>query len=106
MRKLAVVLAGCLVLTGCSASWQQEVRYRIAELDTSNSPTEYFRLELVGDAPGGALAAEQLKLQLMQTSEIEGAQVGDEVLCAAEQEKGNAFGNSNVVTHLRKCRKA
>jgi hypothetical protein len=106
MRKLAVVLLSCLALSGCGASWQQEVRYRIVELDTSNSPTEYFRLELAGDAPKGALEAEQLKLQLMQTNLIAGAQVGDEVLCSAEQEKGSAVGNSNVVTRLKSCKKA
>ncbi|MET8758137.1 hypothetical protein [Lentzea sp. NPDC004782] len=35
-----------------------------------------------------------------------GAVVGDEVICTIKQEKGSAFGNSNVQTHLTGCRKA
>lgn len=105
MRKLAAVLLGCLLLTGCAANWQQELRYKILSVD-NKTPTEYFDLELVGDAPKGSLEPGKLKRQLMQTSLIEGAEVGEEVLCKVEQEKGNAFGNSNVVTHLTGCRKA
>ncbi|MFJ8960481.1 hypothetical protein ACIRG5_13945 [Lentzea sp. NPDC102401] len=105
MRKLAVAVLGCLLLTGCAANWQQEVRYKIVSVD-NDTPTEYFRLELVGDAPKGALEPEQLKWHFMQTTEIKGGQIGDEVLCAVDQEKGNAFGNSNVVTHLKNCKKA
>ena len=57
-------------------------------------------------APNGSLEPEKLKKKSMQTSGVEGAQVGDVVLCQVEQEKGNAFGNSNVVTHLKNCKKA
>jgi len=105
MRKLTAALLGCLLLTGCSASWQQELPYKIISVDNS-TPTEFFDLELVGDAPNGSLEPEKLKKKSMQTSGVEGAQVGDVVLCQVEQEKGNAFGNSNVVTHLKNCKKA
>ncbi|MDX8144441.1 hypothetical protein SK854_20150 [Lentzea sp. BCCO 10_0061] len=106
MRKLTAVLLGCLVLTGCAANWQApEVKYKIASVN-NKSPTEFFVLELVGDAPKGALEPAQLNGKFMQTYLIEGAEVGDEVLCQVEQEKGNAFGNSNVVTHLKNCKKA
>ncbi|MDX3657469.1 hypothetical protein PV646_09160 [Streptomyces sp. ID05-26A] len=105
MRKLAAVLLGCLLLTGCAASWQQELRYKIISFDNS-TPTEFFDLELVGDAPKGSLEPEMLKKKSMQASKVEGARVGDEVVCQVEQEKGNAFGNSNVVTHLNSCKKA
>ncbi|MEU3646661.1 hypothetical protein AB0E59_25000 [Lentzea sp. NPDC034063] len=105
MRKLAVAVLGCLLLTGCAANWQQEVRYKIVSVD-NDTPTEYFRLELVGDAPKGALEPEQLKWHFESTAAIKDAQIGDEVLCAVDQEKGNAFGNSNVVTHLKNCKKA
>ncbi|GHH36589.1 hypothetical protein [Lentzea cavernae] len=106
MRKLAVVLLSCLALTACGSTWQADVRYKIVAVDESNSPTVYFKLEPVDEAPQGTLEPEQLKRQLLQTNLIEGGQVGDEVLCAVEQEKGSAFGNSNVVTHLRNCKKA
>ncbi|WP_434452276.1 hypothetical protein [Lentzea sp. E54] len=105
MRKLAVVLIGCLALTGCAASWQQELRYKIVSSHNTSS-SEFFDLELVGDPPKGTLEPEQLRSQFLLTFEVEGAQVGDELLCSAEQEKGNAFGNSNVVTHLKNCKKA
>ncbi|MET9228652.1 hypothetical protein [Lentzea sp. NPDC003310] len=100
-----VLVAACLVLTGCAASWQQELRYKIVSVD-NDTPTEYFRLELVGDPPEDALEAEQLKWHFESTAAIKGAQIGDEVLCSVDQEKGNAFGNSNVVTHLKNCKKA
>ncbi|RDI29818.1 hypothetical protein [Lentzea flaviverrucosa] len=105
MGKLAAVLLGCLLLTGCAANWQQDLRYKILSVN-NKTPTEYFDLELVGDAPKGSLEPGKLKSQLMQTNLIKGAEVGDEVLCSVEQEKGNAFGNSNVVTHLKNCKKA
>jgi hypothetical protein len=106
MRKLIAVLLGCLVLTGCGATWDQELRYKIVSIDRS-TPTEFFHLELVGDAPKGALKPDGLSRQSMQPYEITGgAAVGDEVLCVVEQKKGNAFGNSNVQTHLSGCKKA
>ena len=105
MRRIGVVLVGCLLLTGCAASWQQELPYKIMSVDNS-TPTEFFDLELVGDAPNGSLEPEKLKRKSVQTSEAEGAQVGDVLLCVADQKKGNAFADSNVVTHLNKCKKA
>ncbi|HEX7302183.1 hypothetical protein [Lentzea sp.] len=107
MRKLAAALLGCLLLTGCAASWQAgEVRYKIVSFDDS-TPTELFRLELVGEAPKGALDPSDLtRLSNLKSDVSGGADVGDEVLCLVEQEKGSAFGNSNVVTHMRTCRKA
>ncbi|SEP78212.1 hypothetical protein SAMN05216188_101469 [Lentzea xinjiangensis] len=107
MRKLAAALLGCLLLAGCAASWQaREVRYEIVSFDDS-TPTEIFKLELVGDAPKGALDPAGLARLSNTKSDITGgAGVGDEVLCLVEQEKGSAFGNSNVVTRVKTCKKA
>ena len=106
MRKIIAALLGCLVLTGCAANWDQELRYKIVSVDNS-TPTEFFELELVGDPPKGALEADGLtKKSVMPFQVSGGAAVGDEVLCLVEQEKGNAFGNSNVVTHMKTCKKA
>ncbi|MFI6098619.1 hypothetical protein ACIA8G_23940 [Lentzea sp. NPDC051213] len=107
MRKVAAVVLGCLLLTGCAASWQgEEVRYKIVSLDHS-SPTEMFKVELVGDAPKGALDPKALTPRFKTTSEVSGgAAVGDEIVCTARQEKGSAFENSNVRTFLTDCRKA
>lgn len=106
MRKLAAVLLGCLVLTGCAASWDQELRYKIVSVDHS-TPTEFFDLELVGDAPKGALKPDGLARQSMQPYEVSGgAAVGDEIVCKVQQEKGGAFTDSNVRTHLSGCKKA
>ncbi|MEV6240040.1 hypothetical protein [Lentzea sp. NPDC051838] len=107
MRKLVVVVTACLLLAGCAASWEgQEVRYRIKSLDTS-SPTEFFRLELVGDAPKGALDPQDLARKPVQPSAVSGgAAVGDELLCLVEQKKGSAIGDSHVVTLVKSCEKA
>ena len=107
MRKLAAVVAGCLVLTGCAASWQgDEVRYRIKAVDHS-TPTEYFELELVGGAPKGALSAADMAREFVQPSDITGgAAVGEEVLCLVVQKKGSAIEDSNVVTSVKGCKKA
>lgn len=107
MRKFAAVVVGCLVLTGCAASWQgDEVRYRIKAIDNS-TPTEYFELELVGSAPKGALDAADMAREFVQPSDVSGtAGVGDEVLCLIEQKKGSAIGDSNVVTFVKSCKKA
>jgi hypothetical protein len=107
MRKFAAVVVGCLMLTGCAASWQgDEVHYRIKAVDNT-TPTEYFDLELVGDAPKGALDATDLVRKSVRPSEVSGgAAVGDEVLCLVEQKKGSAIGDSNVVTSVKSCKKA
>lgn len=106
MRKLTAALLGCLLLTGCAASWNGEARYKIVSVDNS-TPTEYFDLELVGDAPKGALDASRMKTKSVQPSDVSGgAAVGDEIVCDVRQDKGSAVGDSNVQTHLDGCRKA
>lgn len=106
MRKLAAVVLGCLLLTGCAANWQgEQVRYKIVSTQQVSS-SEYFNLELVGDAPDGALDPGQLKTRLLTTSRAAGAAVGDELLCVVDQRKGSAVGDSNVVTDLTSCKKA
>ncbi|MET9228653.1 hypothetical protein [Lentzea sp. NPDC003310] len=106
MRKLAMVVLGCLLLAGCAANWEDaEVRYKVVSQE-NKSVTEYFNLELVGEAPKGALEPDQLKRKLVSTDRAEGAQVGDEVLCQVRQKKGSAFEDSNVSTSLLGCKKA
>lgn len=107
MRRFAAVVAGCLLLTGCAASWQgDEVRYKINAVDNS-TPTEYFELDLVGTAPKGALDAGDLARKFVQPGDVTGgAAVGDEVLCVVEQKKGSAIEDSNVVTLVKSCKKA
>lgn len=105
MRKTAAVLLGCLLLTGCGASWQgQEVRYKIVSVDNS-TPSEMFKLELVGEAPKGVLDQRSLSPRFELRSDVD-ASVGDEVLCSVEQKKGSAVGDSNVVTTMSGCKKA
>lgn len=106
MRKLAAAVLGSLLLTGCAANWQsEEVRYKVISTKQVSS-SEYFDLELVGDAPKGVLEPEQLKRKLVSTSQAGGVQVGDEVICAVKQKKGSAFEDSNVSTSLTSCKKA
>jgi hypothetical protein len=106
MRKITAVLLGCLVLTGCAANWDQELRYKIVSVDRS-TPSEFFELELVGDAPKGALKPDGLTRRSVMPLQVSGgAAVGDEVLCVVEQKKGSAFEDSNVVTNVKSCKKA
>jgi len=106
MRKLAAALLGCLLLTGCAASWQGEVRYKILSVDNS-TPTEMFKLEMVGSAPKGSLGSDSLSPRFLQPSKVSGgAVVGDEIVCSTRQEKGSAIGDSNVQTYLDECKKA
>jgi len=107
MRRFAAVLLGCLLLTGCAATWQgDEVRYKIVSLDQS-TPTEMFKVELVGDAPKGVMDLQSLTPRFETPGDISGgAAVGDEIVCTVRQEKGNAFENSNVRTFLSGCKKA
>ncbi|MFD4674585.1 hypothetical protein ACFWNN_33020 [Lentzea sp. NPDC058450] len=106
MRKLVMVVLGGLLLSGCAANWQgEEIRYKIVSQEQQSS-SEFFNLELVGDAPKGALEPGQLKNKVLSTDRAEGAQVGDELLCVIEQKKGSAIGDSNINTRLLSCKKA
>jgi hypothetical protein len=107
MRRLAGALLGCLLLTGCAGSWQgDDVRYKIVSTDNSMG-SDMFQLELVGDAPKGALEPGRLTPHSVFPSDISGgAAVGGEVLCVVEQKKGSAVGDSNVVTNVKSCKKA
>lgn len=106
MRKLTAVLLACLVLTGCAANWDEELRYKIVSVDNS-TPTAFFELELVGGPPKGALNPDGLAQRPVTPSKVSGgAAVGDEVLCVVGQKKGGAFADSNVVTTIESCKKA
>ena len=107
MRKIIAVPLGCLLLTGCAANWQaDEVRYKIVSTD-NGMRTDMFQLELIGDAPKGALEPSRLTPHSVFPSDISGgAAIGDEVLCLVEQKKGSAIEDSNVVTNVKSCKKA
>ncbi|MGW4207860.1 hypothetical protein ACWEIJ_07710 [Lentzea sp. NPDC004789] len=106
MREISALLVACLLLTACAASSGHDLRYKISGIDNS-SPTEYLKLDLLDEAPKSALDSKALAHQLAYQREISGgAVVGDEVVCTIKQEKGSAFGNSNLQTHLSGCKKA
>ncbi|ANZ37339.1 hypothetical protein BBK82_16005 [Lentzea guizhouensis] len=107
MRKLAAVLAGCLLLAGCGgSSWEGQLRYKIASIDKS-TPTEFFQLELVGDAPEGLLWQDGLTPKFLVPGNVSGdAAVGDEVVCTGTQKKGSPFASWEKGTELSGCRKA
>jgi len=101
------VLAGCLLLSGCGASsWEGELRYKIASIDNS-TPTEFFRLELAGEAPDGLLWQDGLTPKFLVPSNVSGdVVVGDEVVCTGTQKKGSAFASWDKDTVLSGCKKA
>jgi hypothetical protein len=112
MRKIVVVFAGCLVLTGCgSESWKQDVRFKVDKI--YEVPTGYdrkdaqLRLELVGEVPDDILEPDTLSPKVVKRREIQGeVRVGDEVTCQAEQDTEGYFQTSVIDTRLWSCEKA
>jgi len=107
MRKVVAVLAGCLLLSGCGASsWEGELRYKVASIDSS-TPTEFVDLELVGAAPQGVLWQDGLTPKSQLSSDVSGdVVVGDEVVCTGTQKKGSPFASWDKDTVLSGCKKA
>ncbi|MET8758138.1 hypothetical protein [Lentzea sp. NPDC004782] len=106
MRKIAAALLGCLLLAGCASSWEQQLRYKIVSVDNT-TPTEFFKLELVGDVPKDVLWQDRVASQLQPPGDISGdPKVGDEVICTATQKQGSPFASWSKDTKLSGCKKA
>ncbi|MFI6098621.1 hypothetical protein ACIA8G_23950 [Lentzea sp. NPDC051213] len=113
MRKILVVAAGCLALTGCTSNWHQEVTYEVTNVDEfkispTTGPVKRVQLELVGSAPSDAPAKDSLSPQSVDMSEISGGpvEVGDQVRCTAKQHSRAATQTNPGVTQLSGCKKA
>ena len=112
MRKIVVVLAGCLALSSCGADqWKQDVRFKVDKI--YEVPSGYdrkdaqMRLELVGEAPDDALDPDTVSPQMVKRYSIKGeVKVGDEVTCQAEQDTEGYFETSVIKTSLSSCEKA
>lgn len=112
MRKIVVVLAGCLALTGCGAEqWKQDVRFKVDKI--YEVPAGYdrddaqLRLELVGEMPDDILEPDTLSPQVVKRRDIDGdVRVDDEVTCQAEQDTEGYFRTSVINTRLWSCEKA
>jgi hypothetical protein len=112
MRKIVVVLLGCLVLSGCGAAqWRERVKYKVDKI--YEVPAGYdredaqLRLELVGEVPDDILEPDTLSPQVVERRSIDGeVRVGDEVTCWAEQ-KTQGYTETRVIrTSLSSCEKA
>ena len=113
MRKIVVVLAGCLVLSGCGAAeWTKyKVRFKVDKI--YEVPAQYdrkyaqIRLELVGDVPDDILEPDTLSPQVLDRFQIDGeVRVGDEVECTAKQKTQGYFETSVIDTSVDWCGKA
>lgn len=114
MRKIAITLVGCLVLSGCGAAkWQEQVRFKVDKI--YEVPPRFdrkyakIRLELVGEPPDDVLEPDTVSPQVIKRSNIVDdveVVVGDEVLCVAEQETRGYADSSVIKTRLSSCKKA
>jgi hypothetical protein len=102
-----------LALAGCAGTWEDEVRFKVTELDeyqmcSSCAPEPRVRMELMGQLPGGdSYARTQYSKDSVHPGEIDGeVKVGDEVTCLAKQRTIGAFQTNSIQTELFQCRKA
>ena len=112
MRKIVMVLAGCLALTGCggAARWEADLRFKVAKV--YEVPSGYdrkydkLRLELVGEVPEDILEPDTLTPQVTERMFVTGeVREGDEVLCNAWQET-DGYTQSTVIRTYLSCKKA
>lgn len=113
MRKIVLILAGCLALTGCAGDWEAEVRFKVAALEESqvvpgSAPEPRVVLELIGNLPGGATEERKhYSKDWVHPGEIDGdVKVGDEVICLAKQRSIGVLQTNSIQTELFQCRKA
>ncbi|SFR18516.1 hypothetical protein SAMN04488564_104835 [Lentzea waywayandensis] len=112
MRKIGVVLVGCLVLAGCGASeWRQQVRYEVTKIFErpfpGNPENANVRLELVGDPPDDVLEPLTLTPAVVGYRTLRGDyEVGDRFLCWAEQKSEGHARTMTIRTDVSSCEKA
>ncbi|MFC3892372.1 hypothetical protein ACFOWZ_12895 [Lentzea rhizosphaerae] len=75
MRKIVVVLVGCLVLSGCGAAeWHEKVRFKVDKIyevaPKYDRKYAKLRLELVGEAPDDALEPDTVSPQVVDRFQI------------------------------------
>ena len=113
MRKIVLIVTGCLALTGCAGTWEAEVRLKVTEIENYQPLPEKYPaevrawLDLVGELPDDAYERQQFSGGIVDVTEIDGdVSVGDEVLCLAKQRTIGAFQTNSISTELFQCRKA
>lgn len=111
MRRIVVVLAGCLVLSGCAgaAKWEQDVRFKIVKVyevgAEHDRKYDTLRLELVGDVPEDVLEPDTVTPQVRKRWEVTGeVREGDEVLCNARQAT-DGYTQAYVIKTYLSCKK-
>ena len=111
MRKI-VLLAACLVLTGCAGDWEAEVRLKVVKIEEYQSletlpPEQRIELDPIGELPEDAFERDNYYGATKNPAEIDGdVKVGDEVTCLAKQRTIGAFQTNSIQTELFQCRKA
>ncbi|WP_112262813.1 hypothetical protein [Lentzea terrae] len=113
MRKIALMLAGCLALTGCAGTWEAEIRLKVTKIEDYQPLPEKYPAEVqvwldpVGELPSDAYDRENFTGKIVEPAEIDGdVQVGDEVVCLAKQRTIGALQTNSISTELFQCRKA
>lgn len=111
MRKIVLVLLGCLVLSGCGAAeWEQEVEFEVVKVYEVGAgydrKDDTLRMELVGEVPDDILEPDTLTPQVVKRFQVSGeVREGDEVSCSARQ-KTDGYTQATVIRTHVSCRKA
>ncbi|WP_086665557.1 hypothetical protein [Lentzea kentuckyensis] len=113
MRKIVLILLGCLVLAGCAGTWEAEIRLKVTKIEENDVGLDYLPpdvqvwLDPVGDLPEDAYDRDNFIGKIMEPAEIDGdVKVGDEVTCLAKQRTIGALQTNSIQTELFQCRKA
>lgn len=113
MRKIAMILVGCLALTGCSGTWGAEIRLKVTKIEEEKDtgygylpPDTRVWLDPVGELPKDAYRRDYIG-GIVEPAEIAGdVKVGDEVICLAKQRSIGFLQTNSIQTELFRCRKA
>lgn len=100
MRKLAIVLLGCLALTACGEErFEGDVRFKVTEADSGG-----YRLVLAQEQPVDMIS-DWYSGRVLATEFPEPVAVGDEVVCHVVQERVN---EKHIATRSQttNCKKA
>ncbi|MCP2248546.1 hypothetical protein [Lentzea aerocolonigenes] len=113
MRKIVLVLVGCLALAGCSGTWEAEIRLKVAKIDEDDAVPTYLPprarvwLDRVGELQESAYDRDNFTGTVVEPAEIDGeVAVGDEVTCLAKQRSIGILQTNSIQTELFQCRKA
>ena len=110
LKACVAVLAVGTLLVGCSADWEEEVRFKVTRItpETEVTPNRTLPpravLELDQDDPGGIVTIKTVSAELDQFPD--GIKAGDVVICKVRQVEDNNLDGLAPETEVGPCRSA